>query len=129
MKGMTTCKVCGRDFALIVEEHYVARDLEKKGVIPALNDTVESGEYDAFECPHCGCQNIMQGRKPTLFHKGECPCDFGICDECDHVEETPKHDGCLGCKYVDVEIGDYPCNLCKGAYEDFYEKDEEGDDE
>lgn len=87
MKGMTTCKVCGRDFALISEEHYVARDVEKKGVIPALSGEVESMEYDAFDCPHCGCQNVMQGRKLIA-----CPCDFGICDECTECEDEEDED-------------------------------------
>jgi len=66
MKGMTTCKICGRDFPLIAEEHYVARDSEKKGVIPALSGQEEATQYDAFDCPHCGCQNIMQERKFAL---------------------------------------------------------------
>lgn len=131
VKGMTTCKICGRDFPLIIEEHYVARDLEKKGVLPALSGEVESAEFDAFECPHCGCQNIMQSRKPTLFSKGECPCDFGICDECDHVGEskdTKEHDGCSGCAHEDVPMGEYPCNECKGSYFDMWEKKEDNDE-
>lgn len=66
MKGMTTCKICGRDFPLIAEEHYVARDSEKKGVIPALSGQEEATQYDAFNCPHCGCQNVMQERKFAL---------------------------------------------------------------
>ena len=66
MKGMTTCKICGRDFPLMAEEHYVARDGEKKGIIPALNGQEEATQYDAFDCPHCGCQNIMQERKFAL---------------------------------------------------------------
>lgn len=66
MKGMTTCKICGRDFPLLAEEHYVARGIEKKGVIPALSGQDEAAQYDAFDCPHCGCQNIMQERKFAL---------------------------------------------------------------
>ena len=66
MKGMTTCKICGRDFPLMAEEHYVARDTEKKGVIPALSGQDEAIQYDAFDCPYCGCQNVMQERKFAL---------------------------------------------------------------
>lgn len=66
MKGMTTCKICGRDFPLLAEEHYVARGIEKKGVIPALSGQDEAIQYDAFDCPHCGCQNVMQERKFAL---------------------------------------------------------------
>ena len=71
MKGMTTCKVCGRDFPLIAEEHYVARDGEKKGVIAAFSIQEEGAQYDAFDCPHCGCQNIMQGRKLAVCENEE----------------------------------------------------------
>lgn len=124
MKGMTTCKVCGGDFPLMAEEHYVARNVEKTGLIPAISGQEEATQYDAFDCPHCGCQNVIQERKVT------CPCDYGICDECDHPgEETEDHDGCMGCKYIDVNFDNYPCNSCKRNYEDKYEKDEEENDE
>lgn len=101
MKGMTTCKVCGRDFPLMAEEHYVARDGEKKGVIAALS--VEEGvQYDAFDCPHCGCQNIMQGRKLAVYEDEE-------------IEEEADHDGC------DEES----CTTCKYNYKDCYTPKEE----
>ena len=87
MKGMTTCKICGRDFALMVEEHYVAQDPQKVGAIANLVSTDRAFEFDAFDCPHCGCQNVMQGRKPVLFEESECPCDYGICDECEQKPE------------------------------------------
>lgn len=65
MKGMTTCKVCGRDFPLLAEEHYIARNPDREGgqigVIIAGKD--EPAIFDAFDCPHCGCQNVMQERK------------------------------------------------------------------
>ena len=67
MKGMTTCKVCERDFPLIVEDHYVAQDPQKVGAIANLINVDRAFEFDAFDCPHCGCQNIMQNRKPHLF--------------------------------------------------------------
>ena len=126
MKGMTTCIICGRDFPLIIEEHYVARDTEKKGVIPALSGQEEAVQYDAYDCPHCGCQNVMQERKQLT-----CPCDFGICDECDHEGEsndTEEHDGCSGCAYEGVPMGEYPCKECKGSYFDMWEKKEDNDE-
>lgn len=67
MKGMTTCKICERDFPLIVEDHYVAQDPQKVGAIANLVSVDRAFEFDAFDCPHCGCQNIMQNRKPCLF--------------------------------------------------------------
>lgn len=88
MKGMTTCKVCGRDFPLLGEDHYVVRDPERTGIMPAFNGQDEPTLYDAFDCPHCGCQNMMQVRKREL----ECPCDFGICDECEAEEDEDEED-------------------------------------
>lgn len=67
MKGMTTCKVCERDFPLIYENHYIVRDPQKTGAIANLVNTDVAYEYDAFDCPHCGCQNVMQNRKPLLL--------------------------------------------------------------
>lgn len=121
MKGMTACKVCGRDFPLMSEEHYVARGIMETGVIPAIKGQEEATQYDAFDCPHCGCQNVMQERKNP-----SCPCDFGICDECCTEEEEPtEHDGCKGCKHVECDTDEPPCCKCKSAYMDMYEKGEE----
>lgn len=86
-KGMYECTVCHREFALIAEDHYVAKDPQPTGAIAALaSSTVYP--YDAIDCPHCGCQNVLQKRKPFA-----CPCDYGICGECctggeDEEEET-----------------------------------------
>lgn len=113
MKGMTTCKVCGRDFPLMAEEHYVVRDGEKKGVIAAFSVQEESAQYDAFDCPHCGCQNIMQGRKLT------------VCED-EEIEEYANHDGCEECAYVDLSCCyEEPCRICKRNYTDRYTPKEE----
>ena len=80
--GMATCTVCGRDFPLMVEDHYIARDTEKSGLVPAIAGKQEPELFDAFDCPHCGSQYIAQERKRV------CPCDFGICDECEYAGET-----------------------------------------
>lgn len=113
VKGATTCVVCGREFPLIIEEHYTARDPEKKGVLPALTGQEESVMWDAFDCPHCGCQNIMQPRKPEV-----CPCDYGICDECGCEEEEeedpapePKEQEC-NAKTPVAEMVDFLMAFC-----------------
>lgn len=89
VKAITTCKICGRGFPLIIEEHYVARDPKSSGVIAALASTDKAYEYDAIDCPYCGCQNILRGRKPKV-----CPCDYGYCgdceDECLEEQEDPE---------------------------------------
>lgn len=62
MKGMATCKVCGRDFALMEEEHYIVRDNAKTGISAAISSDEEK-LFDAYDCPHCGSQYIAQERK------------------------------------------------------------------
>lgn len=59
---MYKCKVCGKEFELQNKEHYIARDNSKIG-LSALAGGSEEELYDAFDCPHCGCQNVMQERK------------------------------------------------------------------
>lgn len=66
VRGMVTCCVCGRDFPLLAEDRYTARGNEKSGVIPALRGEKESNWFDAFDCPHCGCQNRVQERMRPL---------------------------------------------------------------
>jgi len=76
MKGMKTCGVCGRDFPLLFEEHYVAEDPQKVGAIMNLVNTDTAYTYDAIDCPHCGCQNVLQPRKPAI----------ALCDETEDEE-------------------------------------------
>ena len=92
--GMTICKVCGRPFALNAEEHYVTE--RAPGSVPGIFMVGRENFADAFDCPHCGCQNVMQDRR-----KEACPCDYGFCGECceedsdseDEAEETSPCDG------------------------------------
>lgn len=56
--GAFTCRVCGRTFPLIAEKHYVARAGVGNGVLSSLAST-EPELHDAFDCPHCGCQNTV----------------------------------------------------------------------
>lgn len=123
MKGATTCKVCGRDFPLMAEEHYITQDPQRVGVLANLANTDKAMEYDAFDCPHCGCQNIMQTRKPLWFPE-ICECD----EEDEEGDEVPKHDGCFGCIHADVLPDEDPCCDCKGAKgtkNDLYKKKED----
>ena len=129
MKGMVTCKVCGRDFPLLAEEHYVAQDPQKVGAIANLVSTDRAFEFDTFDCPHCGCQNVMQERKPILWETDDCPCDYGICDECDHVGEDKESDllpsTCDNCKYSNKTEHEEPCIKCKYNHVSFFEPKEE----
>lgn len=86
-KGIHECAVCHREFALIAEDHYIAVDPQPTGITALANSTVYI--YDTIDCPHCGCQNVLQKRKPFA-----CPCDYGVCDECN-------------CECVENEDDDY----------------------
>lgn len=79
IKGMYTCDVCGRDFPLIAEERYTVRGTEKSGIATAISFE-EADRYDAFDCPHCGCQNVVNLRLRELEPEG------GDCFTCDHEE-------------------------------------------
>jgi hypothetical protein len=59
--GAYTCRVCGKDFPLFAECHYVARDTKSNGALAGLVSQ-EPKLYDVFDCPHCGCQNKMGER-------------------------------------------------------------------
>lgn len=52
---MRKCNVCGRRFRLLAKNRY---EVVRR---PAgLNCLVEGTVYyNAFDCPHCGCQNIV----------------------------------------------------------------------
>ena len=94
VKGMRACQVCGRDFPLIAEEAYVARDVESSGIPAAIVGEVESAWYDAIDCPHCGGQNVLQERKRPLTPEdtGEEECGgSGCCLDCG--EDCPAREG------------------------------------
>ena len=55
------CQVCGNEFSMVSERRYTAR----KGKVIGLVNIAESKEpklYDAFDCPECGCQNLVNER-------------------------------------------------------------------
>lgn len=57
---MYKCKVCSKEFEFKKEFHYISRDADGE------DDWGEEEEvkiFDTFDCPHCGCQNVMQERK------------------------------------------------------------------
>ena len=52
---MRKCSVCGRRFRLLAKNRYVV----VKPLV-GLNNLIQGGVYhNAFDCPHCGCQNIV----------------------------------------------------------------------
>ena len=64
------CKVCECEFIPEKKEHYVSRDEVKVG-LSNLAGGMEEKIYDTFDCPQCGCQNVMGERKRPLYIKLE----------------------------------------------------------
>jgi DNA-directed RNA polymerase subunit RPC12/RpoP len=58
------CNACGLNFAATKEGHYIAREKEGKG-FSSLSG-MEATIFDAFDCPRCGCQIIVQERKRQI---------------------------------------------------------------
>ena len=52
------CKVCGKDFKLKKDNKYIVQ--ENKGI-----NGIASGskKFECFDCPNCGCQNIVNVRE------------------------------------------------------------------
>lgn len=81
IKGMTTCKVCGRDFPLIAEEHYISKEAGKEGIAAVVGGLAPI-LWDSFDCPHCGCQNRLHMRYRLTDNLGrEFPLDCGENEE------------------------------------------------
>jgi len=56
------CKICEYEFVPEKENHYISRD-EVKVDLSNLACRMEEKIYDTFDCPQCGCQNVMGERK------------------------------------------------------------------
>lgn len=61
------CKICDCEFVPEKKEHYIARTDGKTGVVAVFQSNDETGLFDAFDCPQCGCQVIAQERKRVLY--------------------------------------------------------------
>lgn len=55
-------KICGKRFKLIKENRYLAT--ENTGVLAAMAKLPKI--FEAFDCPRCGCQNIVNIREETV---------------------------------------------------------------
>ena len=110
-KGMYTCKICGRDFPLLIEEHYVAQDPQKVGAFANLVSTDRAFEFDAIDCPHCGCQNVLGERKVPFF------------------ADRRTEDNCSVCVHTDCKEDEFPCSSCCNNYMNHFKEKEESDNE
>lgn len=55
------CKVCNEFFELKKEDRYDVTKLPAGGTFGTLFSNPVA--YDAFDCPYCGCQNIVNVRE------------------------------------------------------------------
>lgn len=62
---MIKCKVCGCEFAPVIDKHYITRDNGESGISTVIKH-IEGNLYDTFDCPACGCQIVVQERKRSL---------------------------------------------------------------
>ena len=57
--GFIHCKICKRRFELKKSCRYTTSEVESIFLVEALL-------HDAFDCPHCGCQNIVGIRESEV---------------------------------------------------------------
>lgn len=50
------CKVCGKRFKLLAQNRYEVV-VRPEGALGVLTASVKY--FNAFDCPHCGCQNAV----------------------------------------------------------------------
>ena len=58
------CKVCSRRFKLNKRNKYL---IEKSGGLLAC--ALPKEIYEAFDCPRCGCQNIVNVRETMIYRE------------------------------------------------------------
>lgn len=81
---MYKCKICSKEFELRKEFHYISMDEE---IIGLVNVIKKEGVkiFDTFDCPHCGCQNVMQKRKRVDKSNG-----IAVCKKAEYKSEEKK---------------------------------------
>ena len=55
------CKICGKRFKLAKENRYEAIKMPT-GIVDVMTGE-RATIYEAFDCPKCGCQNIVNIRE------------------------------------------------------------------
>lgn len=65
------CEVCKKEFELKKENKYIVQNVSVSGLF-------NRNYYDAFDCPHCGCQNITNVRYLEVDADKEIQCLDGV---------------------------------------------------
>lgn len=126
------CRVCGFEWTPTKEDHYTARADEKARIL--INDHCEPALYDAWDCPVCGAQFAVEGRKRTVEEEPEGLSSITISLDGQQVvtfggggHKNPYEDldaqvqeDCEGCEHFYGDAMEYPCNRCCRNYYDKY---------
>ena len=57
------CKICGKRFKLLKKNRY---EVVKRPT--GFDSLIERPTYyNAFDCPHCGCQNVVGGIEKDIY--------------------------------------------------------------
>lgn len=130
--GKIKCRVCGFEWTPTKEDHYVARE-DKMATIFTKNPG-ETELYDAWDCPVCGAQFAVEGRKRTFGDDLQGPIGMtvtfggpGAVSIGNGGNGKPYEDldarvqgECEGCVYEKHDDVEYPCESCSRCYFDHY---------
>ena len=59
---MLECSVCGLKFAPIAHWRYSVEENKMVGMFAGISSTERPPLHDAFDCPRCGCQIVVNSR-------------------------------------------------------------------
>ena len=97
---MYKCKICSKEFELKKEFHYISRDKETTGIVNVAKKE-EVKIFDTFDCPHCGCQNVMQERKRKRADKSNA---IAVCKKAEDKSEEKEDCDVEATFYADTLI-------------------------
>ena len=60
------CTVCGLEIIPEIKNHYISRNTIKTGLCTVLGEDKEPELFDTFDCPQCGSQIVVKGRKRAI---------------------------------------------------------------
>ena len=65
------CRVCGLKFAPIAHWRYSVEENKITGVVAGISSTERPPLHDAFDCPRCGCQIVVNSRMRRAVWENE----------------------------------------------------------
>lgn len=65
------CKICEKEFELIATNKYKVKAASSV-MTKAMFGNDKTTVYEAFDCPSCGCQNVVNEVYPKYKEENEC---------------------------------------------------------